>query len=85
MFPESILILNLLWETDDLMSSRLTALDMLSILPGTLRNRSIFIHTLLPISSSTFMQVSPLGLSGFPERSFDDGAARAIEVYGMNS
>ena len=31
MFPESILILNLLWETDDLMLSRLTALDMLSI------------------------------------------------------
>src|ERR1700756_2606218 len=49
------LILKLLWDTDDWMSSRSTALDMLSILPGTLRNRSIFIHTFLPISSPTFM------------------------------
>jgi hypothetical protein len=81
MFPESILILNLVWETDDLLSSRLTALDMLSILPGTLRNRSIFIHTLLPISSSTFMQVFPSECS---EPSLG-GGSRAIEVYGMNS
>jgi hypothetical protein len=60
-------------------------LDMLSILPGTLLNRSIFIHTLLPISSSTFMQVLPSWVSGFPERSCDDDASRAIEVYEMNS
>jgi hypothetical protein len=63
------------------MSSRLTALDMLTILPGTLRNWSIFIHILLPISSSTFMQVSPQEVSGLPEQSLDDGASRAIKVY----
>jgi hypothetical protein len=31
------------------------------------------------------MQVSPLEVSGPPERSINGGASRAIEVYGMNS
>jgi hypothetical protein len=36
--PEGISILNVLRKTDDLMSSRLTASDIPSILPETLRN-----------------------------------------------
>src|ERR1700722_1831574 len=48
---------------DDLMSSRSTALDVLTILPGILRNWSLVIHTLLPICSSTFMSISCLKVS----------------------
>ena len=41
----------------------LMALDVLVILPGTLRNSSVFIITLLPISSSTFVSISCLQVS----------------------